>query len=247
MIGIWFTFGPDTECVIESIRSFREVFPGAVICISDDARNPLSAETLNLIRPDQYEFRKWNSKGNLNGWAAVKGILTLQQRMHELYPGHSGAIKVDSDTMILSDLWLDHAAPICGFSAGNQCLFSGMARYLRHDVPGEILRMLESRWLWDEAAVPEDITIASYCLYRYGLECASRNWTDGALSFSYVDERKNDKPCCVITFGNRHEIKGVKSCDKRSIVGMAMARYRAANPRRHVGQVMAEPPPCDRR
>lgn len=227
MIGIWFTFGPDTECVIESIRAFRATFPNSIICISDDANNSLSSATLNYIRPDHYSLREWNTKGNLNGWDAVKGILSLQKRMHSLYPKHEGAIKVDSDTMVFDDTWLDRSAPICGFSAGNQCLFSGMARYLRRDVPGEILRLLETRWLWQEASVPEDITIASYCLWHYGRECVSRNWSDGALSYSYVDPVKNQKPCAVITFGNRHEIKGVKSCDKRSIVGMAMARYRA--------------------
>ena len=228
MIGIWFTFGPDTECLIESVNAFRRVFSDAVICISDDAKKPLSQETIDHIKPDEYFPRAWNSKGNLNGWDTVKGILELQKTMHDLYPDHAGAIKIDSDTMILDDKWIDPKAPICGFSAGNQCLFSGMARYLRRDVPGQILTLLQSRWLWQEAAVPEDITIGSYCLFRYGSECVSHNWIEGALSYSYVDPEKNKKPCSVITFGNRHEIKGVKNCDKRSFAGMAMARYRSS-------------------
>jgi len=226
MIGMWFSFGPDTECLVESVGSFRKAFPESIICICDDAKNPITPDAVSHIKPDVYRERAWNSSGNLNGWSAVNGILQFQREMQELYQGHTGAIKVDCDTMIIDDKWLNVDSPICGFSAGNHCLFTGMARYLRADVPDKILQLLETRWLWKEAAVPEDITIGSYCMLLHGDQCVSRNWNDGAMSYSYTDPQKNERICSVVNFGNRHNIKGVRDCDKRSIVGMSMAKYR---------------------
>jgi len=225
MLGMWFTFGADAECLGESVKAFRTTFPDHKICICDDPKNPLSKENIDYINPDHYELRDWDSRGNLNGWQAVKGILSFQMKMHDFFPDYHGALKVDCDTLILDSSWIDKESPISGFDLGTHSLIAGMARYLRKDVPKALLDEFEARWQWQTAGVPEDTTIAIYCFKLFGNECNSILWRDGALSYSYVNPEINEKPCKVITFGNRQEIKGCANCDKRSIVGMNMAKF----------------------
>jgi hypothetical protein len=226
MIGIWFSFAPDAKCLLESVICFRKTFPDNKICISDDPHNPISEEIKKLIKPDYYELRNWSSKSNLNGWECIKGILNLQIKLQDLFPGYPGAIKIDCDTLVGDSSWIDLEKPISGFDLGTECLFAGMARYLRKDVPQIILDELSTRWQWDIARVPEDQGISVYCLKLFGKECNSIKWFDGARSYSYTDDSKNKKFAKVITFGNRNEIKDHSPDDKRRIAGEAMEIYR---------------------
>lgn len=225
MIGIWFTYNLDAKALTQSIKSFRRVYPNGIVGICDDSNNPVISEIIQTIAPDYYELRLWNSKGNLNGWEAIRGILEFQVKMHDLFPGHEGALKIDSDTLILDNSWLDPKLPAVGFSLGTQTIMAGMIRYLRSDVPQELLNYLKERWLWETFKTPEDVAIATYCALMYGRECNSINWTDGARSYSYVKPELNDKSCKVITFGNRKEITDMPDDQKRNVVGEAMNKY----------------------
>lgn len=226
MIGMWFSFGADSECLIESVAQFRDVYPDHKICIFDDKNKPISQETIEFINPDHYEKREFDSCGNLNGWNAIKGILQSQIKVQEMFPSYKGALKIDCDTLLMDDSWIDYDKPICGFDLGTQCLFAGMMRYLRKDAPQAILDELSGRWQWDTMRVPEDVAIGVYCLKIWGQECKSVLWRDGALSYSYINDEINKHPAKVITFGNRGEIKQGSPCDKRAFAGMAMGNYR---------------------
>lgn len=229
MIGMWFTYRLDSKCLKESVRSFRKVFPSGVVCICDDSNNPVSKEEIADIAPDTYELRSWDSRGNMNGWPVVRGMLDFQLRMHDLHPGHDGALKIDSDTLILDDSWIIKDSPISGFSLGTQTIFAGMIRYLRADVPKQLLDYLKERWLWEGTKVPEDVAIGSYCALMYGKDCNSLDWTKGAKSYSYVNPDTNSRPCKVITFGNRKEISGMDDAQKRNFAGEEMEKYNDKN------------------
>lgn len=225
MIGIWFTYNLDAKALIQSVKAFRRVYPNGIVGICDDPSYPINKEAINIIAPDYHELRDWDSKGNLNGWNAIRGILEFQVKMQEKFPGHEGAIKIDSDTLILDDTWLHKEKPISGFSLGTQTLFAGMIRYLRADIPAKLLAYLKERWLWEGFKTPEDVAIGSYCAILYGQECNSVDWTKGAKSYSYVNPEINKNKCKVITFGNRKEIKDMTDIEKRDFAGEEMNKY----------------------
>lgn len=224
MIGLWFTYGADTACLIESVAAFRSCFLGGVVCISDDAENSISNETLALISPDHYERRQWKSNGNLNGWAAIDGILSFQIAMAKKFPTHKGSLKIDSDTLIFGKSWIDENAPICGLNAGNERLFIGVARYLRNDAAQNILKATQKIERWGNP--PEDILIGSYALYLYGDKCASTPWAKYAKSYQYKNEQVDYSKAEIVCFGNRQEINAKRDCEKRQIAGMKMAAMR---------------------
>lgn len=242
MIGLWFTYGPDSECLIESIKSFRRVFPAAPVCICDDGKEPLSEQTIRHIAPSHYEQRTWDSKGNLNGWEAILGILDFQLAMSRQYPETVGALKIDCDTLLLSGEWIDQSAPICGLNTGNHRLFIGVARYLRHDAAKAIKHEIKNRWIWPESCPPEDITIGSYALLLYGSTCKSLPWIDIAKSYDFQNAENDYQGKSVVCFGNRSQIQAKRRCDKRAFAGMHMARMMKSL----AAKYPARPPSCPR-
>jgi hypothetical protein len=227
MIGMWFSFGPDTECLRESVSAFRLQYPQGVVCICDDFKKPITSEARNAITPDCYEMRVWDNGGNLNGWSAVRGILDFQISMHEKFQGHEGALKIDCDTLIMDSSWINLHAPICGIDIGTTTMFAGMCRYLRNDAPDALLKFIDSKYTWNGARIPEDQVIGNYAALIYGKECECHDWHKVAMSYSYKNESQNQRKAKVITFGNRSEITCGTPCDKRAIAGMHMAKYRA--------------------
>lgn len=226
MIGLFFTFAGDSECLHESVAAFREVYPTGVVAICDDGEKPISDEVRNAVAPDHYEKRNWNSQGNLNGWDTVRGILDFQIRMHQIFEGHKGALKIDCDTLLLDASWIDEDAPACGIDAGANVMMIGMCRYLRADTAAAIATFISNKFLWKEARVMEDAVISTYACFLFGQQCKRMDWHEVAFSYSYLHPSINEKVRPVVTFGNRKEIKEGKPCDKRAIAGMHMANYR---------------------
>lgn len=223
MIGMWFSFNQDASCLCESVKVFRNTFTDAVITICDDNNNPIDKEVIDLINPDHYCTREWDSLGNLNGWNAVYGILNHQVSMHKLFPGHKGAIKVDCDALIFNNDWIDEDRPICGLDLGTSRFIAGLARYVRADSIPEVIEFLDNKFKWNTSRVPEDQVIANSYLYLYGKLCRLNNWEDYAFSYSFKNVTLNNKIKSVVNFGNRHEID-IPGC-KRNIAGSHMANY----------------------
>ena len=226
MIALFFAFGPDAECLYESVTAFRHLYPDGKVAVSDDPDRPIDDKLLDKINPDYYEQRDWNSGGNLNGWPAVRGILDFQLRMHERFPGYKGALKMDCDTLLLEKDWIDEDAPICGIDAGNSTFFYGMCRYLREDAVKAVVNFINNKVIWEDQRVPEDATIANCSMFLYGQECKRYDWGDVAFSYNYKHLSVNSKFKPVVTFGNRKEIVLESENEKRQTAAIHMGYYR---------------------
>jgi cation diffusion facilitator CzcD-associated flavoprotein CzcO len=226
MIAIFFAFGPDSECLYESVQAFKTVYSDGIVGICDDPDKPIDDDMIAKIAPDYYEQRAWDSKGNLNGWGAVRGILEFQKKMHGMFPGHKGAIKMDCDTLLLVKDWIDEDAPICGIDAGCSTFFYGMCRYLKESAVDSIINFINNKVIWEDRKVPEDATIANCTMFLYGQECKRYDWSDVAFSYNYKHLTANNKLKPVVTFGNRSEITLDNDRDKRTTAAIHMGYYR---------------------
>lgn len=226
ILGLWFTYGLDSHPLIESVNAFRKTFPLGKVCISDDPKNSISQTIRADISPDIYAKRNWNSGGNLNGWPSVRGILEFQIEAQNRFPDSLGAIKIDSDTLVLGNNWLDPGKALIGLDCGSERLFSGMCRYLRKDVPNTILDYLDSRTNWSTASVPEDITIGGLTTLLFGKECVSLEWYDHALTYNFKNSEVNNRFAELVTFGSRKDIKSNCPESKRKLMRIAMMDYK---------------------
>jgi hypothetical protein len=226
MIAIFFTFALDSECLIESVAAYRSVYKDGIVAICDDADKSIDDDTIAKIDPDYYEQRAWDSKYNLNGWPAVRGILEFQKKMHELFPGHKGALKIDCDTLLLGKDWIDEDAPICGVDAGDSTFFYGICRYLSESAVNDILNFIKNKVIWEDKKVAEDATIANCAMLLYGQKCKRWDWADVAMSYNYRYLTANTKFKPIVTFGNRSEITLDSDGDRRTTAAIHMGYYR---------------------
>lgn len=246
-LGIWFTYGPDSPCLIESAAAFRSTFPDAIVAIADDATNPIPPDVLSLIAPDIHHPTTFPRQGNLNGWPAVFGILQTIRHLCQI-TGADGAIKLDSDTLILADRWLDRAAPMCGFLTGLHAYLYGLAYWLRADAAATIEQSLRSRWLDPKFRAPEDQCISIEAFRAYGPAVAGRSWSEGhAVTWQYTDdEPARCRHKAVINFGNKRMTGGRCGSEQRERIALAMARFRSCSPPASPMQSPCPPPAADR-
>ncbi|MCU0797560.1 MAG: hypothetical protein MUF31_16695 [Akkermansiaceae bacterium] len=237
LVGVWFAFGADAACLIESVASFRAACPGAPVAIFDEDRLPLPEPVVARIDPALYQRTTWPRLGNLNGWPAVRGIL---QSCHEAarMTGATGTLKIDSDTLVLSARWIRQDAAVTGWDCGWLRYAAGMARFLRADVPDRLLRGLDRRPLLNHP-VAEDLAISAEASYEFpgqvilhsrqperpnGFRLAGWSYrlqAEGKFGLTHPAELHD-----VVTFGNRAQIPGARAA-ARSVVAAAMARFRA--------------------
>lgn len=235
--GCWFSFSPDWLCLRESVLQFREVFPGAPVCIFDDAAHATPLELLRELKPDLLEITDWKRVANIQGWEAVNGILKGCMRAVEV-TGAAGTLKIDCDTLVLKSEWIDESNALDGWDGGQGRFAVGMARYLRADVPGRLIDSLASRFLWSQR-VPEDQAISFEALWEFAGECrlhSMRPSGEGprAGAWHYSEEVAGREPTfhplaslSALTFGNRSQITQVKKpCERREWAGMKMRSVR---------------------
>ena len=226
MIGVWFTFGPDSIPLIQSVRAFRSA-GGTKVAIFDDASKPLDEKTVAVIDPDLREKTTFNRNGNLRGWPCVFGELDCMEKVCvEL--GGDGCLKIDSDTLVLSFGWISDDAPMSGCMPGEQAFLHGMCYHLRLDALREISASLKGRFRDESALVAEDKVITGEALWLYGQKCNVHTWDKkraGGWCYGQVPEEKYSQ-CEAISFGNRWFIKGCRDeNEKRRKTGEAMAEY----------------------
>jgi hypothetical protein len=237
IVGVWFTFGGDADCLIESVASFRAACSGAPVAIFDEARLPLPEEVVERIDPALYQRTTWPRLGNLNGWPAVRGILESCDRAAAV-TGAVGTLKIDSDTLVQSSRWLRLDAAVTGWDCGWLRYAAGMARYVRADVPQRLLRGLDRRPLINHP-VAEDLAISAEAAFEFpgqvwlhprqpihpaGFRLAGwsyRRQAEGKFPLTHPAELHD-----VITFGNRSQIPGARAA-ARTVAAAAMARFRA--------------------
>lgn len=228
-LAAWFTYQLDGPCLIESVGAFRDRFPDAVVAVADDLASPLTEETLSVIRPDLLTRTDFPRKGNLNGWPAIHGILqTLLSFCREA--GADGVVKIDSDTLLVDDRWVDRSAPMCGFLSGRHAYLYGLAYWLRADAIPVIQAGLSSRWLEPGFPAPEDQCISTEAFRQFGSAILAHSWGAGmAANWQYTDgEFDRCAGRSVIHFGARRLAGGKCGSEQRERVALAMARFRAA-------------------
>lgn len=227
MIGLWYAFGPDGPCLIESAAQWRESFPGQPVCICDDGRDPLPRNVINQIDPDHYERSDVRRNGNLIGPEASCMILDFQERMHIKYPGHAGGVKVDCDTLIFSDDWIDPDAPQCGFMQGALQFIWGHARWVRSDACTAAFDSILSRPISVLRRGNEDQIIGIELSCLYGPTCRILHATPDRCAFWHYRGGNYDQihNASVVVFGNRAELPG-KPCEKREVVALTMKKFR---------------------
>jgi hypothetical protein len=228
MLAIWFTFGPDGPCLIESVAAFRQTAGSdALVAVIDDANHPLSTDCLQLVDPDIYRRSTFPRGGNLRGWPCVFGMLEAMASVCA-QAEQPGCLKVDSDTLILGLNWLNKDAPLCGFMTGRHAYAMGMCYWLQAKTVAEIRTSFESRWLQRDWQVAEDQTITSEAIWRHGPACLLHTWDRkiaGGWQYGGTDETRFDS-CEVVTFGNRRLIKGSGGNDARKHAALIMGQYR---------------------
>ena len=229
MLTVWFSFGPDGPALIESVAAFREtVGSEAQVVVFDDASNPLTDECFDAVWPDLYRRTDFPRGGNLRGWSCVFGVLDCLVEACEYFDA-PGCLKVDCDTLVLGTDWIEQRAPICGFMQGRSAYLGGMAYWMRRDAIEEVRRSIRDRWRIDSWMAPEDLTISSEALWRFGPQCVLHDWKKrwaGGWHYGRVPEERYNQ-CRVITFGDRRLIPG-KPCrnEARTEVARAMAAFR---------------------
>lgn len=226
MIGaVWFTYRDDGLALMESVRAFRRTFPASPVCLLDEKSNPLIPEHLAAIAPDYYGTRPgW---GNLNGWAACEAILEAQEMLIEDF-ALDGILKIDSDTLVLTDRWLDPTAPFIGVSIGQQLFAAGLMRYQRAGVSRHLLQAMRARFRVPSYAAPEDQAISAEALAAYGPQCriypwrGSPNFLAGTWQWEGLPLLEPPTDYDVITFP-RCRLRNGKPCDKQEAQALAMA------------------------
>lgn len=139
LVVVWFSFERDSLTVVESVRAVRAVLPDAALCVVEDAAAPLLAVQRDLLEAGGVEVRgsAFRRGGNLNGAECISGMLAEMEAACERYD-RAGAVKVDSDTVILRTEWLDNGARYRGFE-GLGGFVVGACYYLEVELLGELL------------------------------------------------------------------------------------------------------------
>ena len=229
MIGLWFSFGGDAGCLLESAAQWRSTFPDSPVAVCDDSHHPVSLDTLAALSPDHYERSEVGRNRNIRGADIILTILDFQERMHLRYPDHQGAVKVDCDTLICHSDWIDENRPLCGFEFPGAPFPVGCARYIRRDAASLIYDKLLSR-VWARAVkAAEDAVIGVSALSLFGPSCqVIPTVPRRCVGWDYRLEEPlpHVMSADVVTFGNREFAPGSSDCEKRESAAVAMAKFR---------------------
>ncbi len=237
---VWFVHGPDERCLYWSVVQAKEAFPAGTTfhVFADGLTGGLSESAKEWLQVVGVEYREtqWDRGGNLNGLAAVDGIL---MSMLGVAKDRDDVIwKLDADTLVgdpgvlldwFADQNLTGAGLRCPWAAG----WWGISYALRAGtIPRLALRILDiaqaglHRIGLTEAH--EDLVI-SRTLAGYEVPGRLRTWmtkrTGGAFcAHNYqtgVDPRQALRKWGIVTFGNRWQIEG-DDAHRREIVADSM-------------------------
>lgn len=168
--GIWFSFKRQQKELALSIAAFRKTFPDAKICLFDQDDQPCDRTDIEQIKPDFYEITTFDRSKKLYGIKVIEGMLDCFNKANDLF-NPEFIIKVDCDTVVFGDSWLDKQQNFCGFHHGCTISASGVC----YAISGQIIKELTKRFhefFWalhyrDKA--PEDTIITGLAiLYSQG-------------------------------------------------------------------------------
>ncbi len=152
-----FTYKRDAAITVENVKCCRRHIPNAKVIVWDDNNNRMAHEEVRAIQKAGavYYRTNWNRGGNLNGRAAVLGILKC---LAATIGNGDIAIKVDADTVLRSGNIIDRMGGADGFGSYFPSRpFSGCCYGFRYEA---ILGMLFIAGEIDiPSAAPEDQTV----------------------------------------------------------------------------------------
>lgn len=238
---VWFSFGGDGDCLVESVASARRVYGQDVpVCVFDDDRAPLSPHVVQMVRPTLYERTAWDRGGNLRGPICITGILDCMRRVAEITRA-DWISKIDCDTILIRP-WVqdDLRWAYQGVSWGTQQLGAGLNYALRRDVPDRILRMIAGRpGLFKEASCPEDNTIALFAtvccpgatlIHDSAVGAPGQRLASGWIYGETPTMAEDCRGYSIVTFGNRFTMDDLDTEERngsraRTRVAVTMAQF----------------------
>lgn len=224
----YFTWGMDAPLLEESAAIWRERFPGLPLAICDDGASPVDPAVVGRIAPDHYEQSTWPRRRNLNGAAAVAGVLDFEATMSESF--ECGTLKLDSDTACWDLGWIKPGALLCGFDGGGKPVAVGCCRFLDAGVSASLLAAVQRRSFWPAARLEEDATITLEALWEFGPgRLVVWPWTARLLRgwhYAPASTAAGMDGAATITFGNFGEMGAMNPAARRRVAAAAMQTVR---------------------
>ncbi len=238
----WFVHGPDAGCLRWSVVQAQRAFPeGTTFHVFADGRTGgLDSDAIEGLVAAGVEYGEtdWDRGGNLNGLAAVRGI--LREMCLCAKSGEDVVWKLDADTLVgdpgvLLD-WFEDPNMV---GAGLRCPWApgwwGISYALRAAVIAPLSNIIGSAGEAGLAAIGlsqahEDLVI-SRMLVRYELSNRLRTrltsrYGGAFMSYNHQGAQGPEdalRRFGIVTFGNRWQIEGSESA-KRAAVAAAMER-----------------------
>lgn len=234
---VWFVWGPDAACLMQSVRAVRTVAPEAALRIRFDPDHPLPGEAIGeLLEMGVGDIRASHAPhgGNLNGAAHF----TQQMMEMEEAAAHGGdeavVVKMDADVIVRRLDWLhpmlETGSPInaAGFRQGDAAPWCGPCYALRRGVPrlcrdalAEVTQRGLERLLLPPG-LPEDGTLFAL-MRRAHLRgvLILPTWPDPRHFTGYQYDGQPLPRSSVAYFGNRHLLTG-SDPTRRATVAQAM-------------------------
>ena len=185
-----------------SVASARACL-GARIAIFDDARHPSDARAVAALTPDVWTQTHWPRGGNLNGWPAADGIVESMLAAASA-TGAKIIAKIDCDTLVLADQWLDADAPFYGFSHGAGAWFFGACYAFRVDALARLAAHMALAPRHPRARVGEDACIGSHAIRMFGQDGALWPYSrKGLRFFCPASDHPGALDCQACTFQHR--------------------------------------------
>lgn len=159
-----FTFVGDEGILSSCVKALLQAHKSIQIHVIDDCHHPISHDAVIHLachgKRVSYRRSSFVRQGNLNGPAAVAGILAEMRKSCGDAPGIS--LKVDSDTLVIKGNWLDlclqnQVTMLASLRPGN--VPSGICYLLANDWLPKLERATSSLELHPTCA--EDVTILS--------------------------------------------------------------------------------------
>lgn len=230
---VYFSFGPDGPCLLESVKSIRRVYgPLTRICIYDEALNPVDQEIIQEIQPYLYEKTTFNRGGNLNGKECILKMLDCMARA-AIATDAQTIMKIDCDTVVLRD-WMNHNRrwAMQGVWFKPRAFISGLCYAMDATTPAALIEKTKNRDLW-EGKCPEDATISMLStIFFPGGVCIFDSAQDApdriAVGYYYASQQEwaTYNKFKIVSFGNRSTMDPKLTTDqKRHVVGQTMQQF----------------------
>lgn len=130
---VWFTYKYDAPLILRSVKAITSLFPESPKFVYDDAaENPLPKRVIEALKRMGCTVigTKFPRKGNLRGWDCAS-IMAALYRSVQLATGCKVLVKLDSDTLVLSD------APMKAFLKSDK-VYAGLQSRCKRSIWGPL-------------------------------------------------------------------------------------------------------------